>query len=89
MFIAESNLTDDIFSSGEKTNNLMGASEMLLGCCLAGMIYGMFSGQPLLIVGSTGPLLVFEEAVYEVSKSYTLVVLRFKLQANDRRKLQL
>nr|CAB3266294.1 anion exchange protein 2 [Phallusia mammillata] len=49
---------------GEKTHTLMGVSEMILGCCIGGCMFGLFSGQPLLVVGSTGPLLVFEEAVY-------------------------
>lgn len=44
----------------------MGVSEMVLGCCFCGCMFGLFSGQPLLIVGATGPLLVFEEAVYNV-----------------------
>ena len=46
---------------------MIGASEMLLGCCISGVLYGLFAGQPMLIIGSTGPLLVFEEAVYEVN----------------------
>ncbi|XP_077966486.1 band 3 anion transport protein-like isoform X3 [Styela clava] len=49
---------------GEKTGNLIGVSEMVLGCCACGCIMALFSGQPMLIVGATGPLLVFEEAVY-------------------------
>ncbi|XP_076821827.1 band 3 anion transport protein-like isoform X2 [Clavelina lepadiformis] len=50
---------------GEKTDNWMGVSEMILGCCIAGCTFGLFGGQPFLIIGSTGPLLVFEEAVYK------------------------
>uniref|UniRef100_H2ZCS9 Anion exchange protein n=1 Tax=Ciona savignyi TaxID=51511 RepID=H2ZCS9_CIOSA len=51
---------------GEKTDGWMGVSEMILGCCISGCVFGLLSGQPLLVVGSTGPLLVFEEAVYKV-----------------------
>lgn len=54
--------------SGEKTGGLMGVSEMVLSCCFCGCTMALFSGQPLLIVGATGPLLVFEEAVYAVSR---------------------
>ena len=52
---------------GEKTDGWIGVSEMILGCCIGGCAFGLFSGQPLLVVGSTGPLIVFEEAVYHVS----------------------
>lgn len=56
---------------GEKTGGLMGVSEMVVGCCFCGCMMALFSGQPFLIVGSTGPLLVFEEAVYQVRLSLT------------------
>lgn len=56
--------------SGEKTGGYIGASEMMLGCGAAGTVYGLMSGQPVLITGSTGPLLVFEEAVYEVRQMW-------------------
>ncbi|XP_078489426.1 band 3 anion transport protein isoform X2 [Ciona intestinalis] len=54
---------------GEKTDGWMGVSEMILGCCVCGCMFGLISGQPLLVVGSTGPLLVFEEAVYNFCMS--------------------
>jgi len=64
---------------GEKTNNMIGASEMLLGCSIAGVLYGLFAGQPMLIIGSTGPLLVFEEAVYEFCTSNGWNFLAFRV----------
>ncbi len=48
----------------------MGVTEMLLATASAGMLVGLFGGQPILIVGSTGPLLVFEEALYQVCLFY-------------------
>uniref|UniRef100_H2ZCT3 Anion exchange protein n=1 Tax=Ciona savignyi TaxID=51511 RepID=H2ZCT3_CIOSA len=57
---------------GEKTDGWMGVSEMILGCCISGCVFGLLSGQPLLVVGSTGPLLVFEEAVYKFCTSSSL-----------------
>ena len=56
----------------EKTNRWLGVSEMLVGVSLIGLVFGFVSGQPLLIVGATGPLLVFEEALYEVKQSSRL-----------------
>lgn len=40
---------------------------MLLGTAVAGIIFALFAGQPLLIVGFTGPIMVFEEGIYKVS----------------------
>lgn len=54
----------------EKTHRWLGVSEMLVGVSIIGLVFAIFSGQPLLIVGATGPLLVFEEALSEVSSLY-------------------
>ena len=50
----------------DKTDGYMGASEMLLSCAVCGFTFSLLSGQPLLIVGATGPLMVFEEGIYQV-----------------------
>ena len=60
-------VNDNFFVSGDKTDGYIGASELLLGTTICGILFSIFSGQPLLIVGFTGPLLVFEEGVYSVS----------------------
>lgn len=39
--------------------------ESLLSGFVCGVGYGLFSGQPLTILGSTGPVLVFETIVYD------------------------
>lgn len=49
---------------GEKTGGLIGVSELIIGTCLQGVIFCLLGAQPLLIVGFSGPLLVFEEAFY-------------------------
>ncbi|XP_066138406.1 electroneutral sodium bicarbonate exchanger 1 isoform X7 [Euwallacea fornicatus] len=49
----------------EATGNNMAAMESLVSGFVCGMGYGFFSGQPLTILGSTGPVLVFETIVYE------------------------
>ena len=43
---------------------------MLLATSINGVIFGLFSGQPMLILGPTGPFLIFEEMLYLVSKSF-------------------
>ncbi len=49
----------------EATGKNMAAMESLVSGFVCGIIYGFFSGQPLTILGSTGPVLVFETIVYE------------------------
>jgi len=49
----------------EATGQNMAAMESLVSGFVCGIIYGFFSGQPLTILGSTGPVLVFETIVYE------------------------
>ncbi|XP_032570727.1 sodium bicarbonate cotransporter 3 isoform X7 [Drosophila sechellia] len=49
----------------EATGKHMAAMESLVSGFVCGMGYGLFSGQPLTILGSTGPVLVFESIIYE------------------------
>ncbi|CAF3678254.1 unnamed protein product [Rotaria sordida] len=51
----------------DKTCNRLGVNEMLIAASINGFLFGLVSGQPLLILGPTGPFLVFEEVVYDVS----------------------
>ncbi|XP_063998030.1 electroneutral sodium bicarbonate exchanger 1-like [Pogoniulus pusillus] len=53
---------------GEATEGHIGAMESLLGACLSGVLYCLFAGQPLTILGSTGPVLVFEKIIYQFCK---------------------
>jgi len=46
------------------TNNAIGTMEMLLSTSVCGMIYALLSGQPLTIIGSTGPVLAFTGVLY-------------------------
>jgi solute carrier family 4 (sodium bicarbonate transporter), member 10 len=49
----------------EATHKNMAAMESLVSGFVCGIIYGFCSGQPLTILGSTGPVLVFETIVFE------------------------
>ena len=51
------------------TNGDIGAVEMILGTCLCGVAYAVFSGQPLIILGGTGPMLIFTGLLYEYCQS--------------------
>ncbi|XP_014043796.1 anion exchange protein 2 [Salmo salar] len=49
---------------GEKTGGLIGVSELIIATAMQGVIFSLLGAQPLLVVGFSGPLLVFEEAFY-------------------------
>ncbi|XP_074878050.1 electroneutral sodium bicarbonate exchanger 1-like [Buteo buteo] len=63
---------------GEATNGQISAMESLLGASMAGVVYCLFAGQPLTILGSTGPVLVFEKILYKFCKEYTLSYLSLR-----------
>ena len=45
---------------------------MLIASSINGFLFGLVSGQPLLVLGPTGPFLVFEEMVYDVKILYKM-----------------
>uniref|UniRef100_A0A8C8DA06 Anion exchange protein n=1 Tax=Oncorhynchus tshawytscha TaxID=74940 RepID=A0A8C8DA06_ONCTS len=47
-----------------KTGGLIGVSELIIATAMQGVIFSLLGAQPLLVVGFSGPLLVFEEAFY-------------------------
>ncbi|XP_035995546.1 anion exchange protein 3 isoform X2 [Fundulus heteroclitus] len=55
---------------GEKTDGLMGVTELIVSTATLGVIFSLLAGQPLLIIGFSGPLLVFEEAFYKFCQAY-------------------
>lgn len=55
--------------ASSKTYNLIGISETLIASSLVGIVFHTLAGQPLTIVGTTGPLLLFDEALYQFCKA--------------------
>lgn len=53
--------------TGEKTRNQMGVSELLISTAMQGIVFALLAAQPLLVLGFSGPLLVFEEAFFMVA----------------------
>uniref|UniRef100_A0A671PCP1 Anion exchange protein n=1 Tax=Sinocyclocheilus anshuiensis TaxID=1608454 RepID=A0A671PCP1_9TELE len=53
---------------GEKTEGLIGVSELIVATCIQGVLFCLLGAQPLLVVGFSGPILVFEEAVFSFCK---------------------
>eukprot|EP00090_Calanus_glacialis_P043036 TRINITY_DN7620_c0_g1_i1.p1 TRINITY_DN7620_c0_g1~~TRINITY_DN7620_c0_g1_i1.p1 ORF type:complete len:1137 (-),score=226.79 TRINITY_DN7620_c0_g1_i1:1450-4860(-) len=64
---------------GDATGNNMASMESLVSGLIVGVLYGLFSGQPLTILGSTGPVLVFETIVYDFCASQEWHYLSFRL----------
>nr|XP_055067019.1 sodium bicarbonate cotransporter 3 isoform X6 [Misgurnus anguillicaudatus] len=57
---------------GEATKNNISAIESLFGASMTGVAYSLFAGQPLTILGSTGPVLVFEKILFKFCNDYGL-----------------
>ncbi|XP_051984394.1 anion exchange protein 2-like [Xyrauchen texanus] len=54
---------------GEKTGGLIGVSELIIATATQGMLFCLLGAQPLLVIGFSGPLLVFEESFYSFCKA--------------------
>ncbi|XP_038653243.1 sodium bicarbonate cotransporter 3-like isoform X4 [Scyliorhinus canicula] len=63
---------------GEATENNISAIESLFGASMTGIVYSIFAGQPLTILGSTGPVLVFEKILFKLCKNYELSYLSLR-----------
>lgn len=49
-----------------QTDGQIGAVEMILASAFCGVVFALISGQPLVILGGTGPLLVFTAILYRL-----------------------
>ncbi|XP_030202706.1 sodium bicarbonate cotransporter 3 isoform X2 [Gadus morhua] len=63
---------------GEATKGNISAIESLFGASLTGVAYSLFAGQPLTILGSTGPVLVFEKILFKFCTDYGLSYLSLR-----------
>ncbi|KAK1142441.1 hypothetical protein N8T08_007803 [Aspergillus melleus] len=50
----------------EKTDQSYGVNEVLLASVLGAVVFSLFAAQPLVIVGVTGPITVFNYTVYDI-----------------------
>ncbi|XP_015256515.1 PREDICTED: electrogenic sodium bicarbonate cotransporter 4-like [Cyprinodon variegatus] len=64
---------------GDATDNYQGVMESFLGTALAGSVFCLFSGQPLIILSSTGPILIFEKLLFEFSKNNGIDYMELRL----------
>uniref|UniRef100_A0A914W575 Anion exchange protein n=2 Tax=Plectus sambesii TaxID=2011161 RepID=A0A914W575_9BILA len=66
---------------GAYTNEKIGTIETLMAQCVCGVIWGLFSAQPLLIMSATGPVLIFEASLYTFCEGMGLDFLTIRLYA--------
>ncbi|KAL0237062.1 hypothetical protein PCE1_000459 [Barthelona sp. PCE] len=52
---------------GEVTENAIGVNECLISAAVLGIFYAIF-GNPLIVIGATGPILVFTRLIMDLSK---------------------
>ncbi|XP_071321631.1 electrogenic sodium bicarbonate cotransporter 4 isoform X2 [Trachinotus anak] len=64
---------------GDATDNYQGVMESFLGTALAGTVFCVFGGQPLIILSSTGPILIFEKLLYEFCKNNNIDYMELRL----------
>lgn len=57
----------------------MGAMETILGRAISGVIWSFTAGQPLVILGSTGPILVFEVIVFNLCEQWGIEYLGLRV----------
>ncbi|MCG6158396.1 PTS sugar transporter subunit IIA [Rubinisphaera margarita] len=51
---------------GAATDGHIGVVEMLIATAAGGMLYSVFAGQPLILLGGVGPMLVFTAILYQI-----------------------
>ncbi|XP_056667374.1 anion exchange protein 4 isoform X1 [Monodelphis domestica] len=82
LYIYLATITNAITFGGllsDATDNAQGVLESFLGTSVAGAIFCLFAGQPLTILSSTGPILVFERILFSFSRNHGLDYLPFRL----------
>ncbi|CAD5125304.1 DgyrCDS13545 [Dimorphilus gyrociliatus] len=64
---------------GAATDNYLAAMEGILSGAICGVIYVLFCGQPLTVLGATGPMLVFETILFRLCKTFGWYFLSMRL----------
>ncbi|XP_034047608.1 electrogenic sodium bicarbonate cotransporter 1-like [Thalassophryne amazonica] len=64
---------------GDATDVFQGVLESFLGTALTGAVFCLLAGQPLTILSSTGPVLVFERLLFSFSRDNGFDYLEFRL----------
>ena len=57
------------FVNEQHTAGAIGPKEALLGQAIGGLVFALFSGQPLVIIATTAPLCLYTQVVYRIADS--------------------
>ena len=60
----------------DRSTGKIGVVEVCLSSCLSGCIFSIFGGQPLVIVGVTGPVTILTISIYGMAKALGISFLR-------------
>lgn len=58
--------------SGLLTGGEIGVIEMLIATAIGGIIYALFSAQPITLLGGTGPIVIFTALLFVICRQYDL-----------------
>lgn len=50
----------------DRTDGAYGVTEVLMGSAMGGIVFGLLAGQPLCIVGVTGPITIFTYTIFDI-----------------------
>lgn len=64
---------------GDITDGQQGVLESFLGHALAGGMFCLFGGQPLTVLGCTGPVLIFEKILTDFCSNFGIEYMTFRL----------
>ncbi|XP_063411589.1 band 3 anion transport protein-like [Mytilus trossulus] len=63
----------------EKTYDYLGVEETVISTSVCGIIFALLAGQPLMLIGATGPVLVFEQSLYMFCKNNDIEFLTMRV----------
>jgi hypothetical protein len=61
--------------TGYLTDGQIGTTEMMVATAVGGVVFALFSGQPLTILGGTGPIVIFTALLYDTTSDLGIAFL--------------
>lgn len=61
----------------DDTEHQIGVVETLFSTALCGVLFAVVGGQPLVVLGVTGPIVIFTRTIYSIAKDLDLDFLQF------------
>ena len=64
---------------GGETRGQIGVPETMITSAVSGLLYALFAGQPLIITGLTGPILLYDTALFGLAESLDIDFLQWRV----------